>query len=155
MAESVREQIMKNMVSTLQAVTVANGYSTTFNGVERTLQYGQSAQAPMAYVLEGDDEVVSEAPLGYLSRHFQVGIVLTIQQDESEDARSASEVMNAVIADVQKKLQEDERRGNLAVNTEEMAVSAVEIEEGLPVLRATLAYRITYRHGRLDPTLAG
>lgn len=154
MAESVREQIMKNLVSVLQTVTVQNGYSTTFNGVERTLQYGQSAQAPMAYVIEGDDEVIAEAPLGYLSRHFQVGIVLTIQQDENEDARSASEVMNAVIADVQKKLQEDERRNNLAVGTEEIAVSAVEIEEGLPVLRATLAYRIKYRHARLDPTVA-
>lgn len=146
---------MKHMQASLEAITVANGYTSTLIVVERVLQRGQSSQPPMAYVIEGDDDVIAEAPLGLLSRQLQVGVVLVVQQDEDSDARSASEVMNSLIADVQKKLQEDERRGGLAVNTVETGVSAVQIEEGQPVLSATVAYRIHYRHSRLDPTLVG
>jgi hypothetical protein len=158
MADSVREQIMKNMQTALEAITVGNGYANTLNAVERVLQRGQSSQPPMAYVLEGDDDV-SPGPLSggdsLLSRSLTVGVVLIVQQDEDVDARSASEVMNSLIADVQKKVQEDYRRGDLALNTEEMGVSAVQIEEGQPVLSATVGYRILYRHRRLDPTIAG
>lgn len=153
--DSIRELIMKNLVAALEAIQVPNGYSTSLNAVERTLQQGQASDPPMAYVIEGDDEVTAESPLGYLTRNFEVGIVLVVAQDLSEDARSASEAMNAVIADVQKKVQEDERRGGLALMTEEMAVSAIEIEEGMPTLRATVGYRVKYRHARLDPYTAG
>lgn len=153
--DSVRERIMKNMQAALEAITVENGYGNTLNAVERTLQRGQSSLPPMAYLLEGDDDAISEAPLGLLSRHLSVGVVLVVQQDDEEDARSASEAMNSLIADVQRKLQEDERRGGLAIHTEETGVSPVQIEEGMPVLSATVAYRINYRHQRLDPTIAG
>lgn len=150
---------MKNIQAALQAITVANGYATTMNIVERVLQQGQSMQPPMAYVLEGDDDVQSDGPLsgnnGLTSRSLQVGVVLLVQQETDIDSRSASEVMNALVADVQKKLQEDYRRGDLAINTEETGVSAVQIEEGMPVLSCTVAYRIHYRHSRLDPTQAG
>ncbi len=146
---------MKNIQSALQAITVTNGCANTLNAVERTLQRGQSSQPPMAYVLEGDDDVIAEAPLGLLSRHLQVGDVLVAQQDEDVDARSASEVMNSLIADVQKKLQEDIGRGGIAINTEETGVSPVQIEEGMPVLSATVAFRIVYRHSRTDPAIAG
>lgn len=155
MADSVRERLMKNIQAALETITVGNGYANTLNAVERTLQRGQSSAPPMAYVLEGDDDVIEQAPLGYLTRHLSVGIVLAVQQDDDVDARSASEVMNGLIADVQKALQVDPRRGDLAVDTKETAVSPVQIEEGMPVLSATLAYRIHYRHSRLDPTQAG
>lgn len=155
MADSVRERMMKNLHTALEAITVANGFANTLTAVERTLQRGQTTQPPMAYLLEGDDDVITEAPLGYLSRQLQVGVVLLVQQEDDIDARSASEVMNSLIADVQKKMQEDERRGDLATRTEETGVSPVQIEEGQPVLSCTVAYRIHYRHSRLDPTMAG
>lgn len=146
---------MKNIQTCLAGVTVSNGYANTLNSVERTLQRGQTSAPPMAYVLEGDDDVIAQAPLGYLTRHLAVGIVLAVQQDDDVDARSASEMMNSLIADVQKALQVDPRRNNLAVDTTETAVSPVQIEEGMPVLSATLAYRLHYRHSLTDPTVAG
>lgn len=158
MADSVRERIMKNIQAALQAITVANGYANTLNAVERVLQQGQSTKPPMAYVIEGDDDA-NDGPLagstGLTSRSLQVGVVLVVQQDTDIDARSASEVMNSLVADVQKKMQEDYRRGDLAVNTEETSVSAVQIDEGMSVLSCTVAYRIAYRHSRLDPAIAG
>lgn len=159
MADSVRERIMKNMHAALQTITVANGYASTLNAVERVLQQGQSSQPPMAIVLEGDDDVQSDGPLagndGLVSRELHVGVVLIVQQETDIDARSASEVMNSLVADVQRKLQEDYRRGELALNTEETGVSPVQIEDGMPILSCTVAYRISYRHSRLDPTVAG
>jgi len=146
---------MKNLHAALEAITVANGFANTLTAVERTLQRGQTTQPPMAYLLEGDDDVVDEAPLGYLSRQLQVGVVLLVQQDDDIDARSASEVMNSLIADVQKKIQADERRDNLATLTEETGVGPVQIEEGQPVLSCAVGYRVHYRHSRLDPTVAG
>ena len=158
MADSVREQIVKHIQTTLQGITVANGYGNTLTAVERLLQRGQTTQPPMAYVLEGDDEAsvgTIFGAAGLISRSLQVGIVLVVQQDDDVDARSASEVMNSLIADVQKALQVDHTRGGLAINTEETSVSAVQVEEGMPVLSATVEYRIAYRHSRVDPTQAG
>lgn len=155
MADSVRERIMKNIQTTLEAITVANGYANTLNAVERVLQRGQSSQPPMAYVLEGDDDVIAQAPLGYLSRNLNVGILLVEQQDDAIDARSASEVMSGLIADVQTAMMLDHRRGDLAINTEEVAVSPIQIEEGQPLLMPTIAYRIHYRHLLTDPSVAG
>ena len=149
---------MKNIQAALQGITIANGYATTLNAVERALQQGQSTTPPMAYVLEGDDSA-SVGPLsgnaGLIRRDLQVGIILVVQQDTDLDVRSASEAMNSLIADVQKKLQEDYTRGGLAVNTEETNVSAMQIEEGMPVLSCTVTVQVHYRHNRLDPTLAG
>lgn len=149
---------MKHIKTTLEAITVANGYANTLLAVERVLQSGQSSQPPMAYALEGDDDA-NQGPIfgadSLLSRTLNVGVVLVVQQDEDTDSRSASEVMNSLIADVQKAMQVDYSRGGLAVNTEESSVSAVQIEEGMPILSSTIAYRITYRHRRTDPTVSG
>lgn len=158
MADSVREAIMKQIQSTLQAITIGNGYANTVNAVERLLQRGQSSQPPMAYVLEGEDDA-SQGPIfgadSLISRTLSVGVTMIVQQDDDIDARSASEAMNSLIADVQKAMQVDYSRGGLAVNTEEVSVSPVQIDEGLPLLSATVAYRIAYRHRRTDPTIAG
>lgn len=146
---------MKHIQTTLQGITVANGYATTLNAVERVLQQGQSLQPPMAYVLEGDDSVVNTEESGQvgllLRRSLQVGIVLVVQQETDIDAKSASEVMNALIADVQKAMQMDYQRGGYAIDTDEVSVSPVQIDEGMPQLSSTLDYRIGYRHRRTDP----
>ena len=148
--------MMKDIQTTLAAITVANGYANTLNAVERVLQQGQSSQPPMAYVLEGEDDV--ELPEGsgqiglLLRRTLQVGVVLLVQQDEVIDDRSASESMNSLIADVQKAMQVDAQRGGVAIDTHEVSVSAVQQEEGQPVLSCVLAYRLNYRHRRTDPT---
>lgn len=158
MADSVRERIMKNLQAALEAITVANGFGNTLNSVQRLLQRGQSFNPPMALLMEGNDEA-SDGPLngnyGLVSRTLNIDIALIVQQDEEQDARSASEVMNSLIADVQKKMQEDHRRGELAINTEEVSVSEIEVNEGMTQLGCTVSYRITYRHSRLDPTQAG
>jgi len=114
MADSVRELILKNLKTTLEGVTVANGYATTVASVQRFLQPGQTlASVPTILILEGDDEAAT-GPLsgstGLTRRTLTVRLVLITRQDPATATISASEEMNRIIADVQKVLQVDPRR---------------------------------------------
>lgn len=159
MADSVRELILKNVKTTLEGVTVANGYTTTVASVQRFLQPGQTlTTVPLVLILEGEDEA-SDGPLsgaaGLISRTLNVALLLMLRQDMETATVSASEAMNAFIADVQKVLQVAPRRGEYAIDTKEVSVSPIEAEEGEPDLSCTLVYQILYRHRRTDPTIAG
>lgn len=155
MAESVRELIMKQVQATLESITTANGYATTLNAVERLQQGGQSHRPPMAIVIEGDDVPIdrTQQDSGGMAteRDLEIGIVLEVMQDEEIDARSASEVMNELIADVQRAMDADVSRGGHALNTEEIDTGAVIVQEGKKKLLCPMAYRIRYRHLRTDP----
>ena len=160
MADSVRERIMKNLQAALQQITVANGYATTLNLVERILQQGQTTSPPMIILGEDKDEVLLDGPLsgntGLTARHMTVWVRCIVQQDTDLDARSASEALNALAADVQRKLQEDYTRGGLAVNTQEIGLGTVMFDAGdPPALFIDSEWQVHYRHNRLDPTIAG
>ena len=83
-----------------------------------------------------------------------VSVVLIQQQDTEIDSRSSSEVMNSLIADVQKAMQADNKRGGIAVDTHENGVSEIEANEGQPELVQSIGYEIDYRHAKDDPTKA-
>lgn len=155
MAESVREKIMQHIQDTLEWVTVTNGYVNTLRSVQRFRQDGQElANLPAVILIEGSDDVESNGPLELVSRTMTVSVVIIHQQETDTDARSASEVMNSLIADVQRAMQVDHTRGGLALDTTENGIGELNVEEGQPELVQSIAYRITYRHLRTDPTRA-
>lgn len=160
MADSVREQIMKNVQATLEAVTVENGYTNTLRSVQRFQQGGQQLSAvPVAVLIEGGDDVDLEGPLAgaysLTSRTLTVSVVIIHRQDLDTDGRSASELMNTIITDVQKAMQTDHTRGGVALDTNEAGIGEMDVEDGQPELVQTIGYRIQYRHRRTDPTIAG
>jgi hypothetical protein len=151
---------MKNIQAALQQISVGNGYNTTLNAVERILQQTQSTIPPMLILGEGQETVLMDGPLsgntGLTAKHLTVYVRCIVQQDTDLDARSASEALNALAADIQRKLQEDYTRGGLAVNTQEIGLSPVQMEPGdAPALYLDSEWQVHYRHNRLDPTLAG
>lgn len=155
MAESVREKIMKHIQATLEGITLENGYANTLRSVQRFRQDGQDTKdLPVAILIEGGDDVGDNGPLELLSRSMTVSVVLIHQQDTDIDARSAGELMNSLIADVQTAMQVDHRRGELAIDTTEVGIGEMNVEEGQPELMQSIAYRIAYRHERTDPTVA-
>ena len=146
---------MKHVQATLESVTVENGYSNTIRSVQRFRQDGQElANLPAAILIEGSDDVESNGPLELTSRAMQLSVVLVQQQDIEVDAKSASEIMNSLIADVQTVMQVDHTRGGVALDTTEIGIGEMNVEEGQPELVQSIAYRITYRHERNDPTRA-
>jgi len=154
MPDSVRELIMQHVQTTLEGITTANGYSTTLNAVERLLQQGQSVKPPMAYVIEGDDTPIDDTSqdIGLMTlRNLEIGIEAQVIQDEAVDSRSASEVMNLLIADIQRAMEADYTRGGHAINTTEMGVDPILFIEGRKKLVTVIGYRILYRHRRTDP----
>ena len=153
MADSVREQIMKHVQATLEGITVENGYANTLRSVQRFRQDGQElANLPAAILIEGGDDVDLNGPLELTSRTMTVSVVLIQQQDTDVDAKSASELMNSLIADVQRAMQVDHRRGGVAIDTTESGIGDMNVDEGQPELVQTIGYRIAYRHLRTDPT---
>mgnify|MGYP000084555537 CR=1 FL=1 len=155
MADSVREQIMKHVQATLEGITVENGYANTLRSVQRFRQDGQElANLPAAILIEGGDDVDLNGPLELTSRTMTVSVVLIQQQDTDVDAQSASELMNSLIADVQRAMQVDHRRGGVAIDTTESGIGDMNVDEGQPELVQTIGYRIAYRHLRNDPTEA-
>lgn len=155
MADSVRERIMKHVQTTLEGITVENGYANTLRSVQRFRQDGQElANLPAAILIEGGDDVDLNGPLELTSRTMTVSVVLIQQQDTDVDAQSASELMNSLIADVQRAMQVDHRRGGVAIDTTESGIGDMNVDEGQPELVQTIGYRIAYRHLRNDPTEA-
>lgn len=147
---------MKHIQATLEGITVEGGYANTLRSVQRFRQDGQElANLPAAILIEGSDDVESSGPLELISRSLTVSVVLIQQQDTDQDARSASEIMNSLIADVQTAMQVDHRRGGVAIDTTESGIGEMNVEEGQPELVQSLGYRIAYRHHRTNPTIAG
>lgn len=156
MADSVRELIMKHVRTTLLGVTTAAGYMNQLQSVQRFQQDGQQlADVPMAVLVEGGDDVDSERPIELTARALTLSVVVIHRQDPAVDTRSASEVMNSLIADVQKAMQVDQTRGGLAINTIEQGIGEIDVQEGEPELVQAISYRILYRHRRVDPTIVG
>lgn len=157
MADSVRELILKDIVTTLQTVTVANGYGNTLQSVQRFQQGGQVlSETPMVVVMEGEDQVSAQGPLsgsvGLTTRNLTVNTVLIHRQDDETDARPATEVMNSLVADVQKAMLTTFSRGGHAIDTTELGIGELDAEEGQPELVQTIAFRVQYRHRFDDPT---
>lgn len=146
---------MQHIQDTLEWITVINGYANTLRSVQRFRQDGQElANLPAAILLEGSDDVDLNGPLELVSRTMTVSVVLIQQQETDVDARSASELMNSLIADVQRAMQGDHTRGGLALDTTESGIGEMNVEDGQPELVQSIGYRITYRHLRTDPTRA-
>lgn len=151
---------MQNIQSTLETITIANGYRNTVASVQRFAQPGQTmANTPVLVLLEGEDSVDQEGPLAgafsLTSRTLMVSVVAVHCQDVDTDARSAAEVMNSVIQDVQQAMQVDFSRGGLALDTREIGIGEMAAEEGQPELVQTVGFRIPYRHRRTDPSIVG
>ena len=147
---------MKHVRTTLLGVTTANGYGNQLQSVQRFQQDGQQlADVPLVVLMEGGDDVDDERPIELTSRALTVSVVVIHRQDTAVDSRSASEVMNSLIADIQKAMQADETRGGLAIHTIEQGVGEIDVQEGEPELMQAISYRILYRHRRVDPTIVG
>jgi hypothetical protein len=158
--DSVAERIMKHLQATLETVTVENGYANTIHSVQRLQQDGQDpVDGTGVLLIEGDDVVefdgIMAGPFSLVSRRKHIDLVLIAQQDQDEDSRSASELMNSLEADVRRAVNADHTRGGDAVNTEETQANENDVQIGMPELRRVVGYDIRYRHRRTDPTIEG
>lgn len=147
MADSIRERICQNVVTTLQGVTEANGYQITLRSVDRlpTSPY-QLPEVPCAIVADVSEEEEEGIPVqfSHCSLLFEVKVMLA-------EFTSISEAANRAIASVKKALRADHHRGGLALDTDIKGNETVLSEETLPYGMVSLSVLVTYRHLLNDP----
>lgn len=114
---SIREQLFQEVVATLQAITIANGYDTTLATVTRGhLSPLESFALPFASVLPLDD--TPEYVVGVLNRSLNFTVRVWIDDAPA----TAPTTLEALLADIQVALMADTTRSGLAQHTLEQGV---------------------------------
>ena len=146
MADSIREQILKQIVTTLEGVTVANGYDFDMKDVIRIPTVPQELLAfPTAQVIDETEEVL-DTPSHFSTRLLAGTIVVW-----SWDHRDISEAVNSILANTDKALMVDRTRGGLAISTETPSNRVVMADSVAPFGGVIIEFRVQYRFFSGDP----
>lgn len=156
MADSIQEQIMKKWASALQGVTVANGYANTINSVQRHNQQGiDLATVPAVMVVEGTCEPeLTKSSHTRLRRRMEITLVIVTRQDEtatSADTRSGGEMLNSLVADIEKRIAASANWDGLALMTDPPSYLDIEFDATTPHLARGMRFETVYEHLRADP----
>jgi len=147
MPDSIRELVMKNIKTTLAAIS---GIAS----VQRYRTGGQSQVAfPMIIIREGA-EASKDEPIGKITHHLTVDLLLIVVHDAATDARESDEVMNSFLADAQKAMLADRSRGGHAVDTKLLGSEPLDVEDANTDVQQVCTWEIQYRHSNTDPAVA-
>jgi len=112
MNESIREQIVENLVTTLGTIKKDNGYFNTVGKISRNLSESSSInEYPALFVFEDLEEIEKAIDVGSKS-FLTIEIYVFV-----EDTTDLKKQMNRMIADVKKALLTDRTRNDLAIDT--------------------------------------
>lgn len=150
--DSIRERIVKNVVSTLLGITKANGYHATMKYVDRDEETAltRNQEFPNCFLAEASEEAALR-PFNYWTKNLSIQISVAVQ-----NKGQMSTELNRTLADIEKAMMTDPARGGLAIETilkrNTQLVSAV----GDPVGVSIIDMEIVYRHDFGNPnTLTG
>jgi hypothetical protein len=151
--ETVRERILANIKTTLEGITIANGYNfnLTAETVQRWSMHGNKlVDLPAVIISPGNEEEKS------LPNNFEE-CVLSVYLDvffvtEENDAVSTDTYLNRLQGDIKKAILQDYTRGGEAIDTDVLGTTPFETTEGQPYAGIIMELAIRYRHLRSDPT---
>jgi hypothetical protein len=147
MSDSIRESIVKNLVTTLEKIVEGATYGITICRVERIPSSPFSeADFPLAMVQDIAEEKDDGSPVGYSTSVLKVQIIVW---DSNYD--ELSERANLLLADVEKALHSDVTRGGYAFDTNIIGNQLISAEEALPVGGVIIDIEVLYRHTLGDP----
>lgn len=157
MPDSIQERIMKKIAQAMSEITVANGYANTLESVQRHNQSGINLQSVPAVVLrEGDcNAELEKTAYPYVRRRLEFFLVVMTRQDEEHDARSGGEILNSLIADIERRVAASPNWDGLAIMTDPPSYLAIDVEATTPHLSRALRYETVYTHLRTDPASQG
>ena len=151
---TVREQIIDNIRTTLQGITVGNGYENTMQSVQRWDKRANSLlQVPCVIISAGQEQKVP-TPNPFYTCHLTVYLDVWIRQDAS-DALSTDSRLSSIAGDISKAVMQDYTRGGLAKDTVEHGSQPFFTEEGQPNAGLICELEIIYQHKQGDPAVAG
>lgn len=151
---TVRENILANIKTTLDGITVANGYVNTLAKVERWKQHGNSVKSvPCVFITAGPEDQ-EPTPNPYVTCKLTVYLEVWMRQEESDTAPSDS-YLNSLLGDIEKSLAVDVTRGNYAKDTNLKNSIPFETVEGQANMGLNIELEIVYQYKQGDPTSSG
>ncbi len=153
MADSIQERIIKKIALAIGEVTTTNGYANTIASVQRHNMLGMDlATVPAVLIREGNCSVdLEKSPYPNVRRRMELFLVIAHRQDEVNDARSGGEILNSLVADIEKRLGASQNWDGLAISTTPPEYLEIEIDAVNPHLTRGMRIETVYQHVRMDP----
>ncbi len=151
--ETVRERILANIKTTLEAVTTVNGYNFDFTTetVQRWSMHGNSiVDVPMVVVSAGDEEE-RDAPHPYEECVLHIYLDTFVVHAEGDNVATDT-YLNRLQGDIKKAVLIDGTRAGNAIQTQVLGTTPFETTEGQPYAGIIIEIAVRYRHLRSDPT---
>lgn len=153
MADSVKESCVKNLKTTLETVTEANGYANTIQSVQRATYRGQTSLAKPYIVIEQGPETAEDTNNIHIGKRLQVALLIYWSQLDTDD-RSTDEYLNSLQADIEKAVMGNRMLNGKAIDVSPIGAEEMDLvnEQGVIVeLVFALTFEISYRHNMADP----
>jgi len=149
---AVREQIMRNIVDSLDLITTVNGFNNTLENVYRFEQKGNSTvKEPFIEILPVSEDI-QPGPEPYVTCTLTLNLDLWVRHDKSEFSGSTDAYLITFLQDITKSLMTDPARGGFAIDTKITGNYPFITVEGQPYSGLTITVEILYRHIRTDLT---
>jgi len=152
MAQSIKEQIVDNIISTIEGVTVSAGYNQTLIYVTRqeTKIFGNNSW-PCAMVRIEADDVDDTVTVGYYHHRMTVDVLAY-----TADNVDPQQALSYLAGDIHKAMLVDYTRGSLVIDTRVDNIDYDYAEEGEdPTGTVTISFNVHYRTLVEDPFSSG
>ena len=151
MAEPIKEQILDNLKTALEAITTDNGYYNTLAKVERWEQDGNDKESIPCLFIHTGNESPENHPSMTSWRTLTVHLELWTIHDKTVFADSTDELLNRFSCDIETAVMADDQRGGLALSTDVANIDLFETVEGQPFCGVIVTLEIKYKHKVGDP----
>lgn len=152
MTTSIRESILENIKTVLEAITVVGGYNNDIESVQRWKQRGNITKDVPCIVINAGMEVKDPGPDPQSTCKFTVTLDVYMRQDDT-DTTNSDTALNSLYLDIEKALMADYTRGGYAEETSIRSAVPFESVEGQPTFGIIIELEIMYRHSRTDPAV--
>lgn len=147
MADSIREKVVSNIVTALEAVSVSNGYDIDLLRVFRVPQNPfEQTDFPFAVVFDSREEKSDGDPAQFTQARLRVDVVVWMRSVDD----FAKEVLKS-IASIEKALYLDQTRGGNAIDTTIVDNEIYLSEPSMPLGGFSIGVELLYRHRLGDP----
>jgi hypothetical protein len=147
---TIRENILENLKTTLESISIASGYHNDIASVQRWRQSGNSLVAVPCIVINAGPEEKEPAPNPFTTCKLTVYLDAWIRQAQ-DDPQSTDTLLNSLLGDIEKALMLDYTRGGYAKDTNIKSNVLFETLEGQPQAGIIVELEIIYQHRQNDP----
>ena len=147
---SIREHILDNIKTTLEAITVAHGYGNNILSVQRWDMRGKTTVDVPYITIAAGEEQMDPVPYPMFTCRLSVFLDVWIRQIESDSVKTDT-VLSSLLADIKKALMVDVTRGGYAKNTVPKSNIPFESSEGQTEAGIVVEIEVVYQHRRDNP----